>query len=163
VLHNLKIRLGILCHIGKYFVKNYFFSSSVGFFSARMPIFGMISWISILNNSKILFWFLEHPDTRVSYKFLGKNSFFSSFVGSFSARMPIFGMVSWILSTQQLKYTFWIDDSNFWVFYCCKPVKNKTISLLIECMVDFMWIFEKKWVISPTFTLMQKQFFGLTK
>jgi hypothetical protein len=35
-------------------------------------------------------------------------------------------------------------------------LKKKTISLLIECMVDFMLIFEKKWPISPTFTLLKE-------
>jgi hypothetical protein len=35
-------------------------------------------------------------------------------------------------------------------------LNNKTISLLIEFMVDFMLIFEKNWPVSPTFTLSVK-------
>jgi hypothetical protein len=84
-LHNLEILLDFLEHPNirvsyKFFGQNRLFSSFVGSFSGRMPIFGMVSWILILNNKKILFGFLDHPNIRVSCRFFGQNRFFSSFL-----------------------------------------------------------------------------------
>jgi hypothetical protein len=107
---------------------SYFVSSS----STRMPIFGMVSCIPILNHQKILLRFLEHSNIWVSHKFFFIKSLFSSFVGGFSAKFW-YGKLNF--SSQQLKS---MVNAFLKVFLYIQEGKNT------NCWISIEQKFEKK-------------------